>query len=88
MRQFILLREDNEIHMKHYKLQNHRLARYFTQVHNYMYPLFVMRFINQLPLVRMYVDISEMKACIGIKPSGMESALVGLCRDACTYYLR
>ena len=27
--------------MKHYKLQNRRLSRYFTQVHNYMYVLFV-----------------------------------------------
>ena len=52
VRQFILLSEDNEIHMKHYKLQNHRLSRDFVQVHNYMYAAFVMRFINQLPLVR------------------------------------
>ena len=41
--------------MKHYKLQSHRLSGYFTQVHNYIYVLFVMRFINQLPLVRMHV---------------------------------
>ena len=41
--------------MKHYKLQNHRLSHYFTQAHNYMYVLFVMRFINQLPLVHMHV---------------------------------
>ena len=33
-------------------------------------------------------NISEMEACIGIKPSGMESALVGLCGSACSFYLR
>ena len=55
VRQFIMLREDNKIRMKHYKLQNHSLPRYFVQVHNYMYVLFVMRFINQLPLVRTHV---------------------------------
>ena len=76
--------------MKHYKLQNYSTS---TQLHvrvvcNEIHKPITASAHARSDTYSQILNISEMETCIGIKPSGMESALVGLCGDACAYYLR